>query len=272
MVEMQDKPRPRNSQPAPSPGSVVYQAATTKGWHCRPLNANNSQWQTPASWNGMANPATRVLKGPAPKGGCHWRDCRPATHTSQHPEHNSYLPSPPVDPACPTGLAVQDQKQGGNGWSTGYGASPPAVGGASWPQQAQQSSQTTASCLPGMSTQISHPLKPGQATRSTQVAYPKQRSMMSTWRPENRQSNQPQAKFRLSHVTHNKDTNKNQASRAPNRTDRISKVPFSRGHRFKAGPKTTFPAGLERVVMELPPIRECLSDVFANIHPAPSNR
>lgn len=291
MAGPQVKPCPRNPQPAQSLQSMACQTATAKGWQYGPLDAKNSQQQIPTSWNGVASPPTHGPAGMASKTSSRWGDCRPAVYVRQQLEHHSYLPPLPTGPAHPTGLVVQRQNQGENGWVTWYGASPATVGGTSWPQQGQQSSQTTALCLPGESNQMPQSLmsgpaganripagdqakiKPGPAARPTRAAYPHQRAMMSIWRTGNRQSNQPHTKFKPPPVTHDNGADKNQASRVPNRTDRISKVPFSQGRRFnQAGPRTTFPADLERVVMELPPIRECFPDVFGNIDCASANR
>ncbi|EEU38556.1 uncharacterized protein NECHADRAFT_88490 [Fusarium vanettenii 77-13-4] len=291
MARTQVEPCPMNSQPA-QPQSMACRSVTATGWKYRPFGVKNGQQQIPAPRNGVASPPIHGPAGMVSKTGFHWGDHRPAIYTRQQPEHHSNLASLPTWPVYPADLEVQRQNQGEIYRMSWYGASPAAAGGTSWPQQAQQSSPTTtALCLPGTSNQMPPPLtgdlsgtnritagdqaekKPGPAARPTRVAYPHQRGMMSIWRAKNRPGSQPQAKSRLRHVTHSKDTNENQASGVPNRTDRVSKVPFNRERRLnQAGPGTAFPAGLERVVMELPPIRECFPDVFGNIDCASANR
>ncbi|KAJ3455432.1 hypothetical protein MRS44_014032 [Fusarium solani] len=122
MAGPQVKPCPRNPQPAQSLQSMACQTATAKGWQYGPLDAKNSQQQIPTSWNGVASPPTHGRAGMASKTSSRWGDCRPAVYVRQQLEHHSYLPPLPTGPAHPTGLVVQRQNQGENGWVTWYGA------------------------------------------------------------------------------------------------------------------------------------------------------
>ncbi|RSL76264.1 hypothetical protein CEP52_017798 [Fusarium oligoseptatum] len=116
MAGAQVKPCARNPQPARSLQSMACQTATAKGWQYGPLDAKNSQQQIQTSWNGVASPPTHGPAGMAPKTNFHWGGCRPAVHVRQQLEHHSYLSPLPTGPVHPTGLVVQRQNQGENGW------------------------------------------------------------------------------------------------------------------------------------------------------------